>query len=652
TVFVAGEDETMAKLRDQLRREGYHLSEVLEAQVEAALGTRPCAGGFLSGPAGAGKTFLAETLARIGERRTFFFQAFPGCRKEELYQTILPDSGQPSGFRTQPGVLPLAAQASLGGPTALILDEWDKTHPSTDAFLLDFLQNGRVSVPGSETTGNLKALVVFITLNDERELSEPLLRRLPMIELKVPPPALVEQALRDTHTGHAFLSAAVALYQRSLLVNLTKPATIQELRQLLDAITALGVRADWNRLVFQFVTKNWDDHELLKSAEGLPLMPMAVTGGPVRPVLNVNQYEPTEIQGLHGLEAPLMPRIQRDWLVRAPKREVQVDEASLFGVVPRTESGYDGVARAALFRGQDAGTGTDAADLKIAQVGESEIIVFQALNLERREEWGQVLKDGGELLLEAHHEGEVTRDMLLEFKKGLDLESGEDPERCRIYSLTAGEMLMRYRNMKIRWTPEVLEVVANNHKDTVALWEFLYGRRGVVLAERMVEARVVAKMEGKDAKPVSSGLPTNEQLRDDYLFVLREFRHLRDWFALIINRNLRIWGKITCNFRNLTVMSSHVGVTEFKPDKETPESKEEADAIHLFRSLTQPALDYFDAHVKHLEADLHAFVSRNGELPPAVEDGGIFGLHEVSMDLKVIKREGLKHYMRKMVREA
>ena len=159
-------------------------------------------------------------------------------------------------------------------------------------------------------------------------------------------------------------------------------------------------------------------------------------------------------------------------------------------------------------------------------------------------------------------------------------------------------------------------------------------------------------MDGQEPKPFAGGLPTNEQLRDDYLFVLRDYRHLREWFALIINRNLRIWGKITCNFRNLTVMGSHVGLVEFKPDKEAPENKEEADAISLFRTLTQPALDYLNANVTHIESDLHSFVARNGEFPPAVEDGGIFGLHEVGMDLKAIKREGLKHYMRKMVREA
>src|SRR5271170_6252217 len=196
-------------LRDQLQSAGYRLTEQLSEQVLAALRTKPCAGCFLSGPAGAGKTFLAESVAQAQERRTFFFQAFPGCRKEELYQTIVPDAGQPSGFRTQSGVLPLAALASQSGPTALILDEWDKTHPSTDAFLLDFLQNGRVSIPGSEVRANQAQLAVFITLNDERELSEPLLRRLPMIELAQPPAHLVEQALRDTHPDHAYVAAAV-----------------------------------------------------------------------------------------------------------------------------------------------------------------------------------------------------------------------------------------------------------------------------------------------------------------------------------------------------------------------------------------------------------------------------------------------------------
>ena len=633
-------------LRDQLQSAGYRLTEHLTEQVLAALHTKPCAGCFLSGPAGSGKTFLAEAVAQVQQRRTFFFQAFPGCRKEELYQTIVPDANQPSGFRTQAGVLPLAAHASAQGPTALILDEWDKTHPSTDAFLLDFLQNGRVSIPGSEIRADQAQLAVFITLNDERELSEPLLRRLSMIELAQPPAHLVEQALGDTHPGHRYLPAAVALYQRSVLVKLTKPVTIQELRQLLDAISLLGDRADWNRLVFQFVTKNWDDHELLKSAEALPLV-SGVNLEAERPVLAPEKYAQVDATALgEARMQPALPHVRRDWMTRMPARPVEIASERMYGIVPRTESGYDGVARALLSRKPDA-LPTDAADLKIAQVGDGEIIVFQALNFERPEEWALILKDGGELLLETQHGGEITPQMLLDFKAGSLVHAPDDPERCRIYSLTGDEVLMRYRSVKLRWTPQKLEVVTRDYAETRECWDFLYGPKGVVLSHRLAVAKQMA-----DSRTPVSALPPNEQLREDYLFVLRDYKHLSRWFSLLINRNLKIWGRVTCEFRNKTVIGSSLEAAEFKPETETPATKEEAEAISLFNQLNQPCLDTYGAHSQQIESELTLFVAKNGEFPPAVEDGGIFGLHEVTADLQRVKREGLKLYMRQHVREA
>jgi MoxR-like ATPase len=633
-------------LREQLQTAGYRVSDVVSEQVLAALHTKPTGGCFLSGPAGAGKTFLAETVARVQERRTFFFQAFPGCRKEELYQTIVPDASQPSGFRTQAGVLPLAAQSSVEAPTALILDEWDKTHPSTDAFLLDFLQNGRVSIPGSEVRANQAQLAVFITLNDERELSEPLLRRLPLIELVQPPARLVEQALRDTHPDHPYIPAAVTLYQRSLLVKLTKPVTIQELRQLLDGISLLGDRADWNRLVFQFVTKSWDDHDLLKSSESLPLVTDARLDAD-KPVLAPDKYEQADAMGLREpLAQPLLPQVRRDWMTRMPQRPVEADSERLFGVVPRTESGYDGVARALLSRKPEA-LPHDGSDLKIAQVGDGEIIVFQALNFERPEEWALILKDGGELLLETKHEGEITPQMLLDFKAGSLVHASDDPDRCRIYSLTADEVLMRYRTLKIRWTATALEVVTRDYADTREFWEFLYGPKGAVLLHRLAVAR--QRAEGKSTP---SALPPNEQLREDYLFVLRDYKHLSRWFSLLINRNTRVWGRVTCQFRNKTVIGSQLETAEFRPENENPANKEEAEAISLFNQLNQPCVDYYSAHGPQIESELMLFVAKNGEFPPAVEDGGIFGLHEVTGDLQRIKRDGLKQYMRQGHREA
>jgi hypothetical protein len=113
-----------------------------------------------------------------------------------------------------------------------------------------------------------------------------------------------------------------------------------------------------------------------------------------------------------------------------------------------------------------------------------------------------------------------------------------------------------------------------------------------------------------------------------------------------------VWGRVTCDYRNLTVVGSVLGATDFKPDKELPDSREEAESIKVYRSLTQSALDYYDSHVSHLESELTHFVAKNGEFPPAVEDGGIFGLHEVKTDLAKVKREGLKLFMRKTVREA
>ncbi|MCH8843878.1 MAG: AAA family ATPase [SAR324 cluster bacterium] len=636
----------MGTLLDRLQNVGYRLTERLENQVQAALNTRPCAGSFLSGPAGTGKTFLAESVAQVEEREAFFFQAFPGCRKEELYQTILPDAGQPSGFRTVDGILPQAASASHDRPTALILDEWDKTHPSTDAFLLDFLQSGRISVPGCQVRAHQDNLIVFVTLNDERELSEPLLRRLPMIELAPAPAEVVADALGDTHAGHPYLGSAVTLYRRSLLVHLSKPVTIQELRQLMDAITHLGSKADWNQLVFQFCTKNWDDHELLKSAEGLPV------GGRLdylereRPELDPGQYDAIEHQPrAAGGEGTAMPRVRRDWMDETPARPVEADGTRHFGIVPRSEPGYDSVARAALSRGDETPPISDPSDLDIAQVGETEIVVFKPLYLERIEEWGLVLKNGGELLLEARHRGEITQSMMRGFQAGTALQARDDPERCLIYSVTAGEMLMRYRKVKIRWTPQIMEVVTGEFEPTKELWEFLYGTGGVITAQRR-------SVESTPRQASADEASSNEQMRADYLKILKDDKHLRAWFDLLITRNLRVWGQITCEYEGYKVVGSVLPTAEFNPDSEHPDSKEEADAIAIFVDTNHASANYLDAHRRQIESELTLFVAKRGELPPAVEEGRIFSWQRTGLNPDKTKREGLKLYMRKGVQEA
>jgi hypothetical protein len=261
----------METLHKQLNQAGYICNTRFASAIHACLNTKPVAGGLFFGPIGTGKTYLPEVLSRIMEAEYFFYQCFPGTREDDLMVKMLPDESTISGIALHQGVLLQAMAAtrtvSGGRKVILVLDEWDKTRPSADSFLLDFLQTGRIVFAGQTHTADLDRLVVFLTLNVERELSEPLLRRLPKVDFQHLTPSMVHKALKISHPDHPYLNSAVILYERCLAAELPKPATIQELRQLLDAITVLGTGADWDSLVYQFVTKTEEGHELLRRAE-------------------------------------------------------------------------------------------------------------------------------------------------------------------------------------------------------------------------------------------------------------------------------------------------------------------------------------------------------------------------------------------------
>ena len=70
-----------------------------------------------------------------------------------------------------PGVLLEASQMSHEKPVVLMLDEWDKTRPS-DGFFLDFLQYGKLSIPGMSVQANLDNMLIFFTANDDRTFHE------------------------------------------------------------------------------------------------------------------------------------------------------------------------------------------------------------------------------------------------------------------------------------------------------------------------------------------------------------------------------------------------------------------------------------------------------------------------------------------------
>ena len=212
-----------SKLHNALNDSGYICSPDFTDKIVTAINTKPVSGAFLYGMAGTGKSYLPMVLAEVLERQLFVHQCTQGTREEDLLVKIMPSEDTKSGVSVGHGKLFQAAVESKERPVMLMLDEWDKTRPSVDGFFLDFLQYGRLSLPGIENgnvQANLDNLTVFITANDEREFHEALLRRFPMVHVNPIEPADVISALNLTHKGNLYIPHMIDLYTRSLAARL------------------------------------------------------------------------------------------------------------------------------------------------------------------------------------------------------------------------------------------------------------------------------------------------------------------------------------------------------------------------------------------------------------------------------------------------
>jgi len=261
-------------LHKGMQSHGYICSPLFVTQVAAGLNSRPTRGIMLHGPAGVGKSFLPEVVAEVLNVKMFWHQVSAGTYETDLLLKLYPSEDTPSGMTIEQSTIYQAAIASQKERVLLVLDEWDKSRPSADGFFLDFFQSGRLPLPpqnGKKIKANLDNLMIMLTSNDERPFSEPFLRRFSKIDIEQLHPKLVKDALMSTHKDHDYLPNVLVLYCRALASRMEKPVTIQEMRQLLDAIDYLGKYADWDTLVRQFVTKTEENHILLKDAEDINL---------------------------------------------------------------------------------------------------------------------------------------------------------------------------------------------------------------------------------------------------------------------------------------------------------------------------------------------------------------------------------------------
>ena len=143
---------------------------------------------LLQGKSGAGKTFLAETFAKKIEAEEKFVQCFPRMGTENFQYDVNIEGvmKQEADKSIKEGILLQALQQSKTSPVVLIIDELDKARPEVDSFLLDFLENGRLTT-GTDTYEKGKfPIYTFITSNDKREIDEALLNRSKRVEVPRP----------------------------------------------------------------------------------------------------------------------------------------------------------------------------------------------------------------------------------------------------------------------------------------------------------------------------------------------------------------------------------------------------------------------------------------------------------------------------------
>jgi len=260
--------------KDPVVIQGYLLAYGQVAQKVPAL--------LLLGPAGVGKTFFAECFSKALGYDFISYQCHYGTGKEELLYDLdvkgvvekLAGSQGDLASYLRPGILPSAIQRANqlskdGRGLVLLLDEVEKTRPEVDAFLLGFLQSGRIYDPhlGEFALQDGARLLVITTSNQDRLLSEPLMRRFRRVYMKYPPPDVeAEIIMRACPEAHpAFVKGVVSVAgwlrrQESVI----KPPATPELINLVNDVLILGDPATRAEVALSWLCAYEEDRAILE----------------------------------------------------------------------------------------------------------------------------------------------------------------------------------------------------------------------------------------------------------------------------------------------------------------------------------------------------------------------------------------------------